>query len=129
MNEQAKTNEITLSFLVAVLRKRLLPLLLAFVVGAAGAFAFTKLFIDPVYSSSAEFSVENKSDNAGTMNSSYQAGAAQFAANYANEVKGNVYLSQILKAYNEQYGKELTLKQLSKKLKAVYSLSMRHILW
>lgn len=116
MNEQAKTNEITLSFLVAVLRKRLLPLLLALVVGAAGAFAFTKLLIDPVYSSSAEFSVENKSDNAGTMNSSYQAGAAQFAANYANEVKGNVYLSQILEAYNEQYGKELTLKQLSKKI-------------
>ncbi|MBR3862149.1 MAG: hypothetical protein IKM42_00650, partial [Clostridia bacterium] len=116
MNEQTKTNEITLSFLVTVFTKRLILLLLALVVGAAGAFAFTKVFVDPVYSSTAEFSVENTSIEAGVMNSGYQAGAAQFAANYANEVKGNVYLSQILKAYNEEYGKDLTLKQLRKKI-------------
>ena len=116
MNEQTKTNEITLSFLISVFTKRLIPLLLALVVGAVGTFAFTKLFIDPVYSSSAQFSVENTSNEAGVMNSGYQAGAAQYAANYANEVKGNVFLSEILKVYNEEYGKELTLTQLSKKI-------------
>lgn len=116
MNEQTKTNEITLSFLISVFTKRLIPLLLALVIGAVGAFAFTKLFIDPVYSSSAQFSVENTSNEAGVMNSGYQAGAAQYAANYANEVKGNVFLSEILKVYNEEYGKELTLTQLSKKV-------------
>lgn len=116
MNEQGKTNEITLGFLVAVLTKRLLPLLLALIVGAGGTFAFTKLFIDPVYSSTADFSVENTSSKEGVMNSSYQAGAVQYAANYANEVEGNVFLSQILAIYNEEYGKELTLKQLSKKI-------------
>ena len=116
MNEQGKTNEITLGFLVTVLAKRWLPLLLAFVVGAGGTFAFTKLFIAPVYSSTAEFSVENTSTEAGVMNSGVQAGAVQYAANYANEVEGSVFLTQILKTYNEEYGKELTLKQLSKKI-------------
>jgi len=118
MNEQTKTNEITLSFFVAVFTKRLIPLLLALVVGATGAFAFTKLFIAPVYSSAAEFSVENTSNKEGVMNSSYQAGAAQFAANYANEVQGNVFLSRILKEYNEKHGKALTLAQLSSKISA-----------
>ncbi len=116
MNEQEKTTEISLSFLWAVLRHRWLPLLLALVVGAGAMFGFTKLFISPVYSSSAEFAVEIISDSAGVMNSSYQVGAAQFAANYANEVKGNVFLSQILTKYNQTYGKQLSLEQLAKKL-------------
>lgn len=116
MNEQEKTTEISLSFLWAVLRHRWLPLLLALVVGAGAMLGFTKLFVSPVYSSGAEFAIEIKEDSAGVMNSSYQAGAAQYAANYANEATGNVFLSQILTQYNETYGKELSLAQLSSKV-------------
>lgn len=118
MNEQEKTTEISLSFLWAVLCHRWLPLLLALILGAGAMFGFTKLFVSPVYSSSAEFAVEITSDSAGVMNSSYQMGVAQFASNYANEVQGNVFLSQILKTYNETYGKELMLGQLSSKISA-----------
>ncbi len=116
MNEQEKTNEITLGFLLAVLRRRIIWLLLALVIGAGAAFGFTKLLIAPVYSSTAEFAVENTSAQAGVMSSGYQIGAAQYAANYANEVTGNVFLSEILAAYNTKHEKELTLKQLSAKI-------------
>jgi capsular exopolysaccharide synthesis family protein len=100
----------------AVLRHRWIVLLLALLVGAGAMFGVTKLLIAPVYSSSAEFSVEITSDSAGVMNSSYQMGAVQFAANYANEVTGNVFLSQILTEYNMTYGKEMTLRQLASKV-------------
>ena len=116
MNEQEKMNEITLGFLFEVLRRRIIWLILAVVIGAGAAFGFTKLMISPVYSSRAEFSVENTSAQAGVMNSGYQQGAALYAANYANEVTGNVFLSEILKAYNEKYGKQMTLQQLSSKV-------------
>ncbi len=116
MNEQGKMNEITLGFLFEVLRRRIVWLVLALVIGAGAAFGFTKFMIAPVYSSSAEFAVENTSAQAGVMNSGYQQGAALYAANYANEVTGNVFLSEILKTYNEKHEKQLTLKQLSSKI-------------
>lgn len=116
MNEQEKTHEISLSFLVAVLRHSILWLLIAAVVGAGAAFGFTKLLISPIYSSAADFAVENTSAQAGVMSSGYQTGAVQYAANYANEAKGNVFLNEILAAYNQKYGKEMTLKQMTKKI-------------
>lgn len=116
MNEQEKTHEISIGFLLAVLRHSILWLLIALVVGAGAAFGFTKLAISPVYSSAAQFAVENTSAQAGVMNSGYQMGAVQYAANYANEVKGNVFLDEILTAYNQKYGKEMTLKQLASRI-------------
>lgn len=116
MNEQEKINEITIGFLFDVLRRRILWLVLAVVIGAGAAFGFTKLLIRPVYSSRAEFSVENTSAQAGVMNSGYQQGAALFAANYANEVTGNVFLGEILKEYNKKYDKQMTLEQISAKI-------------
>ena len=118
MNEQEKTAEITFGFLVAIVRRFFLILLIVSVAGAGLAFAATKLLIDPVYSSTAEFAVENTSGEAGVMNSGYQMGAVQYATNYANEVEGNVFLSEILNAYNTKYGKNLTLKQLTRKISA-----------
>ena len=55
MNEQEKTTEITFGFLLAVLRRRIIWLVLALVIGMGGALAFTKLVMDPTYSSSAKF--------------------------------------------------------------------------
>ncbi len=116
MNEQEKKNEITLGFLFEVLRRRILWLVLAVVIGAGAAFGYTKLLVSPVYSSRAEFSVENTSAQAGVMNSGYQQGAALYAANYANEVTGNVFLGEILKAYNEKHDKQMTLQQIAAKI-------------
>ena len=86
MNEQEKTHEISLGFLLDVLRHSVIWLLIAVIVGAGVAFGFTKLAISPVYSSAAQFAVENTSAKEGVMNSGYQTGAIQYAANYANEV-------------------------------------------
>lgn len=116
MNEQDKTSEITFGFLVAILRRFFITLLVVAVVGAGLAFAVTEFLIDPVYSSKAEFAVENTSAEAGVMNTGYQMGAVQYAANYANEVEGNVFLSEVLNAYNSKYGKDMTLAQLSRKV-------------
>lgn len=116
MNEQEKTTEITFGFLLAVLRRRVIWLLLALVIGVGGAFAFTKLVMDPTYSSSAKFAVENTASSSSMMSSGYQVGAALYAANYADEIKGNVFLSEVLHVYNERFGKEMTLKQLSEKV-------------
>ena len=116
MNEQEKTTEITFGFLLAVLRRRILWLVLALVIGVCGAFAFTKLVMDPTYSSSAKFAVENTATSSSMMSSGYQVGAALYAANYADEVKGNVFLSEVLHAYNARYGKQLSLKELSSKV-------------
>ncbi len=112
MNEQEKTYEISLGLLLTVLRHSILWLLIAAVVGAGAAFGFTKLLISPIYSSAAQFAVENTSAQAGVMNSGYQTGAVQYAANYANEVKGNVFLNEILTAYNQKFDKDMTLKEL-----------------
>ena len=118
MNEQEKTTEITFGFLLAVLRRRLIWLLLALVIGAGGALALTKLMIAPTYSSSAKFAVESTVESGNMMSSGYQVGAALYAANYADEIKGNVFLSEVLRTYNGRFGKELTLKQLSEKITA-----------
>jgi len=118
MNEQQKTTEITFGFLLAVLRRRVIWLVLALVIGAGGAFAFTKVLLTPTYSSTAKFKVESIVENGSMINSGYQVGAALFAANYADEINGNVFLGEVLRAYNERFGKALTSKQLSKKLNA-----------
>lgn len=116
MNEQEKNTEITLGFLVSVLRRRLIPLVLALVLGAAAAFAVTKLFIDPEYSSRAEFCVENTYESPSMMQSGYQSGAALLASSYAYEVTGNVFLGDVLSAYNAKYGTQMTIKELSRKV-------------
>lgn len=118
MNEQQKTTEITFGFLLAVLRRRVIWLVLALVIGAGGAFAFTKFLVAPTYSSTAKFKVESTVESGSMMNSGYQVGAALYAANYADEINGNVFLGEVLRAYNERFGKKLTLKQLSEKISA-----------
>ena len=48
MSEQVKNNEITIGFLWTVARRRLMWLILALVVGAGMALAYTKLMVSPV---------------------------------------------------------------------------------
>lgn len=114
MNEQVKNNEITLGFLWTVVRRRLVWLLLALVIGAGAMFAYTKVMIDPVYSSQAEFRVDNTQNVLNVVTSTYQSGTVQLAESYAKEVEGNVFLSEILKEYNLRYNADMKLSQLAK---------------
>ena len=112
-NEQANNNEITIGFLWAVLRRRLVWLVLALLIGAGAMFAYTKLMVSPVYSSRAQFSVENIYDSPSMGSNSYQSGAAQMAASYAHEVTGNVFLREVLSEYNARHPeRSLTLSQV-----------------
>ena len=116
MNEQDKTNEITIGFFWAVLRRRLIPLILALLIGGAGAFLYTHFLVAPVYSSACEFKVENTYESPSMMNSGYQLGATQLAASYASEIKGNVFLGEITTKYNALHAKSLTIQQMARKI-------------
>ncbi|MBQ8340541.1 MAG: polysaccharide biosynthesis tyrosine autokinase [Clostridia bacterium] len=107
MNEQATVpatthdaNEISLALLFSIFVKRFVYLLIAVVVGALGALAATKIFMTPIYSSTAQFRVDNTSTNVSTTGSGYIVGIEYIANNYVEEVKGNVFLAEIVKAYN-----------------------------
>lgn len=114
MSEQVKNNEITIGFLWTVARRRLVWLILALVVGAGMALAYTKLMVSPVYSSRAQFSVENIYNSPSMGSNSYQSGAAQMAAGYAHEITGNVFLGEVLRVYNLRHAdKALTLSAIS----------------
>ena len=113
MNENEKSNEITIGFFISVFFRRVIWLVLALVLGAALAFGYTKFLVTPTYGTSATFCVEFKNPNASSVNSSYQQGTIQIALGYANEVKGNVFLEQIVSEYNKQNGTEITIPELS----------------
>ncbi len=112
MSEQTKNNEITLGFLWTVFKRRLLWLMLALVIGAGAMFAYTQLMVDPVYSSRAEFRVDNIYESPSMGGNSYQSGAALLAESYANEIKGNVFLDEVLREYNQRNSPALELGTL-----------------
>ena len=59
MDKRLKNNEITLSILWKVVCERWLVLLLALILGAGLGFSYSRFLATPIYSSTAEFLVEN----------------------------------------------------------------------
>lgn len=126
MNEQATVpatthdaNEISIALLFSIFVKRFAYLVLAVVIGALGALAATKIFMTPVYSSTAQFRVDNTSNSVSTSGSGYIVGMEYIANNYVEEVKGNVFLAEIVKAYNNSItdqGGALTAEAVEKGL-------------
>ena len=116
MNEREKNNEITVGFLLAVLRHRLVWLIIILLVGALLAFGYTEFLVTPMYSSTADFKVENTYNSPSMMGSSYQQGATNLATSYAREMKGNVFLEKIVQSYNAKYGRSMTISELSSML-------------
>ncbi|MBE6555747.1 MAG: polysaccharide biosynthesis tyrosine autokinase [Ruminococcaceae bacterium] len=113
MDHNVKNSEISLAFLWQVFRRRIVWLAVALAVGIGVALAYTKLLVTPMYSSSADFFVENTVESSSSITSSYQSGAAQLASNYVYKIKGNVFLEEMTKEYNARSGSSLTVEELA----------------
>ncbi len=98
--EKSTATDLRISMLFNLFARRIWWLILAVVIGAGGTFLLTKLLVVPQYSSTAEFRVENIANSAVIVTGQYATGAEQYARNYVNEVKGNVFLDKIVEDYN-----------------------------
>ena len=114
MDKHLKNNEITLSVLWKVVCERWIVLLLALILGAGLGFSYSKFLATPIYSSSAEFLVENTSASASATSSSYQQGAALYAASYAKVIEGNVFNEKVATEYSADKKTALATKALQK---------------
>ena len=108
MDKQLKSSEITLAVLWKVVRERWMVLLLALAIGAGLGFSYSKFLATPIYSSTAEFLVENTAASANATSSSYQQGAVLYAASYAKVVEGNVFNEKVAAEYSAD--KKVALK-------------------
>ena len=122
MDKQLKNNEITLSILWKVVRERWLILLLALILGVSLGFSYSRFIATPIYSSSAEFLVENTAGNANASgtSSSYQQGAVLYAASYAKVVEGNVFNEKVASEYSASKEIELKTPALQKMIEVAY---------
>lgn len=117
MDKHLKNNEITLSVLWKVVCERWLILLLALILGAGLGFSYSKFIATPIYSSSAEFLVENTAASASATSSSYQQGAVLYAASYAKVVEGNVFNEKVASEYSSTKTTELKTAALQRMIK------------
>ncbi len=108
MEKSKNTKEISLSLFWKVLRRRWIFLLLALIVGAGGAFGYSKFFVTPTYSSSATFLVTNNIPSLSAISASYQSGAERFAENYVYMIKGSVFSVRTAEEYSARTGKTMS---------------------
>lgn len=115
--DKHSNNEITFAALWKVVRERWIILLLALILGAGAGFSYSRFLATPIYSSSADFLVENTVANANATSSSYQQGAALYAASYASVIKGNVFNEKVASEYSSDKTTELATATLQKMIK------------
>ena len=112
MEEKQRETGVSLAFLINILRRRILWLLLAAVIGGGALFCWCQFLATPRYSSTAKFLVEIQNptgeETMSTTSSSYLAGANMIAASRVEEVTGNVFLTRVSEAYEERTGAKLS---------------------
>ena len=120
MEEKQRETGVSLAFLVNILRRRILWLLLAALVGGAALFCWCQFLATPRYSSTAKFQVEIQNPSGdpslSTTSSSYLSGATMIAANRVEEVTGNVFLSRVSEEYKARTGKELSPETIKNRI-------------
>ena len=118
-NNQRETG-ISLPFLISILRRRILWLLLAALIGGSLLFCWCRFLATPRYSSTAKFYVEIQSPTTGstltTTSSSYLAGASMIAANRVEEVTGNVFLAKVSETYEARTGEKLSPEAIKNRI-------------
>ena len=114
MKDRVKNSEMSLSVLWKVVRERFWYLLIALIVGVGIGFCYSQFFVTPMYSSTAEFMVENHKQTT----SSYLQGTEMLTANYVKQVSGNVFIGGVVEEYNAKYDESITVDALMKRVKA-----------
>lgn len=84
MNNRNDEIEIDLLKLFKALWRRALIIILVALIGASAAFAFTMFFIEPTYTATASFYVNNSSISIGSMNYSISAGELSASSTLVN---------------------------------------------
>lgn len=118
MEEKQPDTGVSLAFLVNILRRRIVWLLLAAVIGGGALFCWCQFLATPRYSSTAKFQVEiqNPTGAIGATSSAYLAGTSMIAANRVEEVTGNVFLTQVSARYESETGKKLSPEVIKRRL-------------
>lgn len=120
MEETQRETGVSLAFLINILRRRILWLLLAALIGGGLLFCWCQFLATPRYSSTAKFyvDIQNPTGDAtlSTTSSSYLAGATMIAANRVEEVTGNVFLSKVSEMYEERTGKKLSPEAIKNRI-------------
>ena len=119
MEENQRDNGISLAFLINILRRRIVWLLLAAVIGGGALFCWCQFLATPRYSSTAKFQVEIQNpagESLSQFSSSYLSGATMLAANRVEEVTGNVFLAKVSEAYEARTGKKLSPETIKNRI-------------
>lgn len=95
-----KSNEISVSDLINILKIRWLPILLAGVILAVLTFGYTKIFIVPQYASSAQLFVDTRRESSEGkdtyIQSSHITAAKELANTYIHIIKTNTILNTVI---------------------------------
>ena len=95
--DEAKDLEIDLSFIFQILRKNIIPLVLAAIVFGVAAYVGTNTLIPKQYKASAKLIVNNKSDTSERSVNNSELTAAQSLANtYSVIIKSNSVLQPVI---------------------------------
>ncbi len=120
MEENQRDSGVSLTFLINILRRRIVWLLLAAVIGGGALFCWCQFLATPRYSSTAKFQVEIQNPTGDSSlsqaSSSYLSGAIMIAANRAEEVSGNVFLTKVSEAYEARTGKKLSPEAIKSRI-------------